>query len=98
MPELFAQGLELLVYGMGTVVLFLGLLVVATRLMSRLVLAFFPDPEPLVSATSAGSAQQPVSQPSAPAFVPASGDPSSELLAVITAAVHLHRQRNSQPE
>jgi oxaloacetate decarboxylase gamma subunit len=98
MPELFAQGLELLVYGMGTVVLFLGLLVVATRLMSRLVLAFFPDPAPPVSATRERPAQQPVNQPSVPAFASASVDPSPELLAVITAAVHLHRQPHSQPK
>jgi len=82
MPVLLAQGLELLVYGMGTVVVFLTLLVAATRLMSWLVLSYFPEPQPV-----AGEGRRTgIRSPTAP-------DPSPELLAAISAAVHLHRQR-----
>ena len=37
MPDLMTQGLNLALYGMGTVFFFLTLLVAATMLMSRLV-------------------------------------------------------------
>ena len=46
--DLVAQGVALMLYGMGTVVLFLALLVAATTAMSRVVTRFFPEPdEPL---------------------------------------------------
>jgi oxaloacetate decarboxylase gamma subunit len=45
--NLIQQGVELMVYGMGTVVIFLTLLVGATSLMSALVERFSPAvPEP----------------------------------------------------
>ena len=72
------QGVELMLFGMGTVVVFLGLLVLATTLMSRLVARYFPEPAP------------------APAPVrPAGGNVTTEdeLAAVISAAVHQHRNR-----
>jgi oxaloacetate decarboxylase gamma subunit len=77
--SLLSQGLELLVYGMGTVVVFLSLLVYATRLMSRVILRFFPAP-PAATRTDTPSAAT-------------HGNPtvSPELLAVIAAAVHQHR-------
>ena len=40
MPELVAEGVNLVIYGMGTVFVFLTLLVIATTIMSRLVLHF----------------------------------------------------------
>jgi oxaloacetate decarboxylase gamma subunit len=40
---LLTQGLELMIFGMGTVVVFLALLVLALRLMSTLIQRFFPD-------------------------------------------------------
>ena len=40
------QGVELMLFGMGTVILFLGLLVLATTLMSRMLARYFPEPEP----------------------------------------------------
>ena len=41
---LLAQGVELMLIGMGTVFVFLTLLVLATTLMSRLVMHFQPAP------------------------------------------------------
>ncbi|WP_116364594.1 OadG family protein [Parahaliea mediterranea] len=76
------QGLELMLYGMGTVVVFLALLVVATTFMSRLVERFFAEPE--VEAPPA----RPVAN--AASAVP-SGD--AQLLAVISAAIHQHRKQ-----
>lgn len=81
MEGLLGQGLELMVYGMGTVVVFLTLLVFATRTMSLIVLRFFPEPA--------------VVQEPAPDPVPASAGPSPAQLAAITAAVHHHRQLRS---
>ncbi|WP_049721295.1 OadG family protein [Gilvimarinus polysaccharolyticus] len=54
---LLQQGMDLMIYGMGTVLVFLTLLVIATVIMSRFVTRFFPDPivaEPLRSAPQAG--------------------------------------------
>ena len=42
MTQLFAEGLNLAIYGMGTVFVFLTLLVFATQLMSRLTLLITP--------------------------------------------------------
>jgi len=42
MDNLLNQGLELAMYGMGTVFVFLALLIAATRTMSALVLKFQP--------------------------------------------------------
>lgn len=88
--NLFSQGLELLVYGMGTVVVFLTLLVFATRLMSAVIQRFLPQalvlaPTPKLKPTGAAapSAQAP----------PAPATPSPELLAAIASAVHQHRRR-----
>ena len=44
--SLIEQGLELMLYGMGTVVVFLSLLVLTTILMSTLIQRFAPPPAP----------------------------------------------------
>jgi oxaloacetate decarboxylase gamma subunit len=76
--NLIQQGLELMLYGMGTVVVFLTLLVLATGLMSSLVQRFAaPEPEPV--ADSAGGVPDTLSD--------------KKLLAVIAAAIHQHRSR-----
>ncbi len=77
---LIDQGLELMLFGMGTVLVFLTLLVFATLLMSGL-LARFAPPEPV-------AVVQPGARP-APAI-------DDTLLAVITAAIHQHRSRRSK--
>ena len=60
--DLIEQGMDLMIYGMGTVVVFLTLLAVSTVLMSRFILKFFPDPEQLPDnrGNSAGSGSTPV--------------------------------------
>ncbi len=78
---IITQGLELMLYGMGTVVVFLSLLVVATGAMSSLIERFFVEPQP---------AARPTSQPAAK---PAD---DGELIAVISAAVARHRQRQGR--
>jgi oxaloacetate decarboxylase gamma subunit len=82
--DIVAQGLELMVYGMSTVVLFLALLVLSMGLMSRCIARFFPDPVPEPRSRAAG--------PAIPAMnIQATDDPN--LVAVISAAVHQHRRR-----
>lgn len=88
--NLLSQGLELLVYGMGTVVVFLTLLVFATRLMSVVIRRFFPEALVLASAPKLKSRVA----PTIPAQVTqAQAIPSPELLAAVTAAVRQHRRR-----
>ena len=43
--ELVQQGMDLLLFGMGTVFVFLSLLVLSTNLMSACINRFFPEPE-----------------------------------------------------
>ncbi len=44
-PSLIDQGVELMLFGMGTVVVFLTLLVIATSVMSTLLSRYAPAPE-----------------------------------------------------
>lgn len=76
--EIVSQGIELMLYGMGTVVVFLSLLVVMTTLMSAIIGRYFAEPEPVPVGTRAGSGQ---------------GSPGPEVVAAITAAIHQHRNR-----
>ena len=77
------QGIELMLYGMGTVLLFLLLLVYAVQAMSRIVARWFPEPVP------------PSSGGPAPAAIPVSDGIDPKLVAAIGAAVHRHRSRDS---
>jgi oxaloacetate decarboxylase gamma subunit len=73
------QGIELMLFGMGTVVVFLMLLILATNLMSLVLRRFFPE------------AEVPTARPAlAPSPALQSVD-QTRLLAVITAAIHRHR-------
>jgi len=79
--DIVAQGVELMLFGMGTVVLFLALLVIATTGMSAFITRYFPQPEPPpVTARERGAS----------AAAPAELDPG--VVAVITAAIHQHRK------
>lgn len=79
--DIVAQGVELILYGMGTVVLFLTLLVVATAAMSRLMMQYFPDPQPPAAPVRPGPGEQ------------TAGAVDRKTVAAITAAIHRHRGR-----
>ncbi len=77
MSQLMADGLGLMGFGMGTVFVFLIILIFATSFMSTLVAKFLPDPPPA---------------PVKPTNAPAQGvDP--QLLKVLSAAVKEYRAR-----
>jgi oxaloacetate decarboxylase gamma subunit len=75
---LMQQGIELMLYGMGTVFIFLTLLVLLTSVMSSLIQRFI-KPELPVDANRVTTA--PVTQS------------DNQLIAVITAAIRQHRNR-----
>ncbi|MGO2415430.1 MULTISPECIES: OadG family protein [Cobetia] len=77
--DLLGEGLNLMVFGMGFVFVFLSLLVVAMMAMSRLVGRFAPEPAPAAPRAS-----------KAPAATMEADD--GELTAVMTAAIHRFRQ------
>ena len=80
-PDIVGQGVELMLYGMGTVVIFLAALVVATTAMSRVVTRFFPEPVA-------------VEEPPARRSPAAQGAADPQLVAVISAAIAEHRARH----
>ncbi|ETI61133.1 oxaloacetate decarboxylase subunit gamma [Marinomonas profundimaris] len=82
MSGLFEDGLGLMVLGMGFVFLFLVILIFATGYMSRLLNHFFPEVLPVVTARPVASA-------------PDSSGVDAQLTAVITAAVHQHRNNKN---
>ncbi|WP_022963265.1 OadG family protein [Halopseudomonas pelagia] len=79
--ELIMEGAELMLLGMGSVFVFLILLVVVTTVMSRVLTRFFPEAIPVPRA--------PAKRPKASS---AGIDP--ELIAVIGAAIKQHRSRS----
>ncbi|KAA0874692.1 OadG family protein [Nitrincola tapanii] len=78
MDDLIAEGLSLMVFGMGFVIVFLTLLVFVTSLMSRLVMRFEPAPVAKPAVTRSPSAAQPAQN-------------DAELVAVMTAAIRKFR-------
>lgn len=82
---LLEQGLDLLIFGMGTVLVFLLLLVVAINAMSRLIATYFPEPEALST------------QPPRPSATASPVDDTT--LAIIKAAIAQHRAtRTRKPD
>ncbi len=79
MDNLLNQGLELAMFGMGTVFVFLALLIAATKTMSALVLKFQPA---LADGVAAAATQS--------NLIPEDG----QLVAVISAAIMRHRNKN----
>ena len=79
MDSLLNQGLELAMFGMGTVFVFLALLIAATKTMSALVLKFQPA---LADGVAAAATQS--------NLIPEDG----QLVAVISAAIMRHRNKN----
>jgi oxaloacetate decarboxylase gamma subunit len=78
--SLMSQGVDLMLYGMGMVVIFLALLVVATMAMSRFIQRFLPE------------APAPKNSPVSPE--PASVYPDAKVLAIIKAAIDQHRRQH----
>lgn len=74
---LLEQGLDLLIFGMGTVFVFLTVLVIFTMLMSQIVGRFFPEAAEPVQ-TPAPARSQPV---------------SAKTLTIIQAAIREHRAK-----
>lgn len=79
---LLDQALDLLVFGMGTVFVFLALLVVAINLMSRFMETYFPDAI--------------VPEAPAPKSKPGNDTVDTTTLAVIQAAIRQHRDKNAR--
>lgn len=85
--SIVTQGVELMLFGMGTVLVFLTVLVLAIALMSWVLQRYFPVLETAPDANrSKGTAAAPTT-----AF--AVGD--ATLVAVISAALHQHRSKHS---
>ena len=79
---LLQQGIELMVFGMGTVFVFLVVLIGVTNAMSAIVQRFFPEIPPSLEPDRA--------------VANAAADPQQDeqLIAVISAAVHKYRSRH----
>ncbi|MDH4041271.1 MAG: OadG family protein [Gammaproteobacteria bacterium] len=82
--DIIAQGIELMLYGMGTVFVFLALLVLATTGMSGLITRYFPQPEP-----------PPVTARVRKPATAVAGELDPGVVAVITAAIHQHRNTSN---
>lgn len=80
---LWQQGVDLMLYGMGTVFVFLLLLVFVTTFMSRIITGFFPEAEP----APATSSKAPASKGQLP---------SEKTLAIIKDAIAQHRKRKDR--
>ena len=78
--SLFSQGFTLLSYGMGTVFVFLTLLILVTVCVSGLMVKFFPEAEPAPAKPRASSK-------------PKSTQVSPKTLKIIQAAIDQHRAK-----
>ncbi|NIB43029.1 OadG family protein [Pseudomaricurvus alkylphenolicus] len=79
--DIMSQGVDLMLFGMGTVFVFLTVLVIATTIMSSFVQRFLPEaPAPEPTAAPAAAAPTGVTDP--------------KLLAIIKAAVDQHRAKH----
>lgn len=76
-PTLIEQGIELMLFGMGTVFVFLALLIAATSAMSALIQRY-AKPEEVVQKRAVNN--------------PVVTD-DDQIIAVLTAAIHKHRSR-----
>ncbi len=78
--NLINEGLNLMMFGMGFVFVFLTLLIFATGLMSRLVTRYFPEPAPAASKKARFAEQTPADE--------------QQLVAVLSAAIKQYRSRH----
>lgn len=83
--SLLQQGLQLMLFGMGTVFIFLVVLIACTTIMSRMVLRFAPADSPQAETGNipiqGGVGQNP---------------DRARLIAAISAAVHKHRAKRGE--
>lgn len=79
--QLFAEGINLMLMGMGVVFVFLAVLVIATSMMSGLIQRYFPEPVVIPSNTSSSNTSS-------------DSIPSSRTLSIITEALRQHRNRS----
>ena len=78
--DLLTEGISLMLFGMGFVFLFLTSLVLVTSLMSKTINRYFQEP---FLASSSSVANYPTNNPAE----------DEELVAVIGAAIRMHRDR-----
>ena len=78
------QGIDLMVYGMGSVFLFLAILVTVITVVSTVIDRFFFDQEPIPKAEHVGP-ESPLSQPTP------SQTMNTKLLAILQGAIDQHR-------
>ncbi len=75
--NLVIEGLKFMVLGMGTVFMFLGIMIVCINIMSYIIHRFFPEPQ----------------LPVTPARTPSvSEDNTKKIVAALTAAIKHHRE------
>lgn len=86
--SIVTQGVELMLFGMGTVLVFLTVLVLVITLMSWVLQRYFPELETAPTANSLKGVS------AAPATTFAAGD--ATLVAVISAALHQHRSKHAK--
>lgn len=80
--NLINEGLNLMLFGMGFVFVFLTLLVFATGLMSHLVTRYIPEPAPAAPRASRSK------------VIPVSATDDKQLIAVISSAVKKYRSQH----
>ena len=78
--DIFNQGLNLMAFGMGTVFVFLTLLVIATSIMSTIISKYFPEP--------------PAEAKPSPALTKQGDD--KQVISAIMAAIKLHRSQKNK--
>jgi oxaloacetate decarboxylase gamma subunit len=81
------QGVELMLFGMGTVMVFLTVLVLSITFMSWILKRYFPVVETL---SESGLSAKP-----SPVGVSGTATEDAKLVAVISAAIHRHRSKKS---
>jgi len=81
------QGMELMLFGMGTVLVFLTVLVLSITFMSWVLQRYFPVVE-MPSGSGLSTKRSPVGVSGAAAE-------DAKLVAVISAAIHRHRSKKS---
>lgn len=82
--DLMEEGVELMLLGMGSVFIFLILLVILTTLMSKVIGRYFPEP------IAAPAGQKAAAKPAGKA-----GEVDEQTIAIISAAIRQHRARRS---